>query len=62
MATIEDVKALLLRGLDPRNTVNQLAAMLKDAPAPATEPAGEPDAAETTEETKTTKKTRRGKK
>lgn len=39
-ATIDDVKKLLLRGLDPRNTVNRLGAMLKDekvAAAPAKE-------------------------
>lgn len=30
MATIEDVKALLQKGLDPGNTVNQLGRMLAD--------------------------------
>jgi hypothetical protein len=37
-ATIEDVKKLLLRGLDPRNTVNQLNTMLADVDTSEKEP------------------------
>jgi hypothetical protein len=36
-ATISDVKDLLLRGLDPRNTVNRLNAMLASPVAKKTE-------------------------
>jgi hypothetical protein len=56
MATINDVKELLLRGLDPRNTVNRLNAMLADSKPPA------PPAPEAEKIIETTKKFSRKKK